>query len=142
MRGTPSYNGAAMRGVAARFPLPVALFTAAGILILAGASFDVQGHTGRTGVLVMAGGMLAVLAGILYRRWQIAVICALASVIAVVGALPIEELRAGHLLAQAGQYAVFNLLGVVALALGGVVGSLGYSLVTAEMRSRVTDLEK
>lgn len=132
------YNVAAMRGVAARLPLPVALFSAAGVLILAGASFDVQGHTGRTGLLVMAGGLLAVVAGVVHRRWQIALICALASVIALVGALPIEQLRSNSLGAQA---ALMNLVGVAALVLGGVVGQRGYALVTEEMRGRLGQLE-
>lgn len=142
MHGARGYNGAAMRGLAARLPLPVALFAAAGILILAGASFDVQGHTGKTGVLVMAGGLLAVLAGIVHRRWRFALICALASVIALVGALPLDQLRNGTLNALTAQYALMNLLGVAALVLGGVLGTHAYALVTAEMRSRVGELEK
>src|SRR5579862_4091757 len=135
------YNVAAMRGLAGRFPLPVALFAAAGILILAGASFDVQGHTGKTGLEVMAGGLLAVIAGIVHSRWRIAVICALAAVVAVLGALPVEQLRAGHFDVAAGQDALINVLGVAALVLGGVVGSRGYAQVTTELRSRVGDLE-
>ncbi|HEX6489721.1 MAG TPA: GAF domain-containing protein [Candidatus Dormibacteraeota bacterium] len=130
-----------MRGLAARLPLPVALFTAAGILILAGASFNVQGHTGKTGLEVMAGGLLAVIAGITHRRWRLSVICGLAAIIAVVGTLPIEEIRSGTLIGQAAQPVLMNLLGVAALVLGGVVGSRGYAVVTAELRGRVGDLE-
>ena len=136
------YNVAAMRGLAGRFPLPVALFAAAGILILAGASFDVQGHTGKTGLEVMAGGLLAVVAGIFHERWRLAVICGLAAVIAVVGALPIEQLRSGSLNVAAAQYGLMNLLGVAALVLGGVVGARGYHLVTTELRHRVDDLQQ
>ena len=131
------YNGAAMRGLAARLNLQFIELTAAGVLILAGASFNIQGHTGRTGVLVMVGGMLAVAAGILHARWRWAVGLFIASIAVVVGPLPLEI----HALREAGPAIGLNILGLAALMLGGTLGSLAYRHVLHEKEMRLESLE-
>ncbi len=127
MPALPAFRG--------RVPL-VAQFTVGAVCILAGASFNVQGHTGRTGVLVMLGGLMAVGAGILHARWRIAIILGLVSIILVFAGVPVEGITTLSLTAVG-----FNLLGLSGLLIGGLLGSLAYQEVMGAMQGRLKDLE-
>src|ERR1700738_4890516 len=86
--------------------LQLALFAGAGLAILAGASFNIQGYRGETALLAIFAGIAAWAAGLLYRQWKIAVS-----------------------------------LGLLFLALGGVLSSVAYERVTETMRTRVREVE-
>src|SRR5438270_11810624 len=60
--------------------LQLGLFAGAGLAILAGASFNIQGYRGETALLAMLAGLFAWGAGLLWRRWQIAISLALAAI--------------------------------------------------------------
>src|SRR5258708_14303119 len=70
--------GAAMRGRA--LSLRLVLFAGAGLAILAGASFNIQGYKGETALLAILAGVAAWTAGLLYRQWKVAVSRALLAI--------------------------------------------------------------
>jgi len=119
----------AMRGRG--LSLQLALFAGAGLAILAGASFNIQGYTGQTALIAMLAGLMACAAGFVYRQWKISVSLGLAAL-----ALTAVEV---HFVP-----AVFfgiNTAGLLLLALGGVVGIIAYDRVTEEIRRRLTETE-
>src|SRR5258705_12417139 len=54
----------------ATFAFRIALSAATAILILAGATLNVSGRTGQAALLATFAGLLAVLAGALFRVWK------------------------------------------------------------------------
>ena len=120
----------AMRGSGAR--LQVALFAGAGLAILAGASFNIQGYKGETALLAMLAGILAWTAGVLYRQYRFAI----ALFVAALGITLIETKFSRQFLFG------INSAGLLCLTLGGVLSSVAYSRVTQELRRRLTKLER
>src|SRR5438270_389816 len=122
----------ALRGPWTRIPLQLALFTGAAVSILTGASFNVQGHGGETGLIAIVAGLLACAAGVFHRQWKLAAGFAAGSLLLTFGAVRFVGT----------QPLGINFTGLVAVALGGVVGSAAYTNLTKEMRRRVRDLER
>ena len=120
---------AAMRGRG--LSLQLGLFAGAGLAILAGASFNIQGYRGETALLAMLAGFFAWGAGLLWRRWQIAISLGLAGI-----ALTAVEVH----FAPAAFFGI-NTAGLLCLGLGGVLSAVAYEEVTEEMRLRLHDLE-
>ena len=96
---------------------------ATAILILAGATLNVSGRTGQTALLAAVAGLLALLAGALFRMWKVAAPLGVAAV--VVSVLT--------------QFSFLDLAGLVLLGLGGVAGSLAYRNFTDAMRRQLDD---
>jgi GAF domain-containing protein len=122
--------GAAMRGRG--LSLQLALFAGAGLAILAGASFNIQGYGGQTAFLAILAGTAAWTAGLLYRQWKIAVILGLIGV--AFTAVEVHFARA--------EFFGINSAGLLCLLLGGVLSTVAYTRVTAQMRSRLEEVEK
>ena len=119
-----------MRGSGAR--LQIALFAGAGLAILAGASFNIQGYKGETALLAMLAGILAWSAGILYSQYRIAIALFVAAL-----AITLVETKFSR------QFLLgINTAGLLCLTLGGVLGSIAYGKVTQELRRRLTKLER
>ncbi|HVH64693.1 MAG TPA: hypothetical protein VM674_01560, partial [Candidatus Acidoferrum sp.] len=99
------------------FAVRIGLTIASALLLLVGASFNSGGRVGLPVALGGLTGMLALGAGVLYRKWRLAVpLAALALVMTLVVAQfnPLQ----GDL--------VMQLIGLGLLGLGGVVGALTY----------------
>src|SRR5690242_5095323 len=97
--------------------LRMGLGAAAAVLVLAGASLNANGRETAALAVAAVSGILAVAAGICYRRWRYAVpLGALAVVLSLVIAQfnPLQ----GDLLLQ--------LAGLVLLGIGGAVGAVAY----------------
>ena len=119
-----------MRGSGAR--LQIALFAGAGLAILAGASFNIQGYKGETALLAMLAGILAWSAGVLYSQYRIAIALFVAALV-----ITLVETRFSR------QFLLgINTAGLLCLTLGGVLGSIAYGKVTHELRRRLTKLER
>jgi len=115
-----------------RFPLQLALFCAAAIAILAGASFNIQGRSVEFALFAIVAALLAFAAGVFYRHWRLAApMGAIAILITVFGSH--FDFRSSSLW--------INVAGLLCLALGGLVGFIGYTDVTEEMRSRLREVE-
>jgi putative nucleotidyltransferase with HDIG domain len=115
-----------------RFPLQLALFCAAAIAILAGASFNIQGRSAELAPLAILAALLAFAAGVFYLHYRVAAAMAVA-------ALLVTVLGAHFDLASSGLW--INVAGLLCLVLGGVVGFIGYTDVTDETRSRLREVE-
>jgi GAF domain-containing protein len=124
MRGIPGPRGG--------IPLQLALFTGAAVAILAGATFNQQGHSGATAAVALLSGTCALAAGIVHRNWRYA--------LALAGAAVVLTLADDYFLKF--KPLELNLAGCASLALAGVIGSVAYLSLTKQMRQRVTDLEK
>ncbi len=112
--------------------LQLGLFAGAGLAILAGASFNIQGYTGQTALLAMLAGTMAWSAGIMYRRWHISLSLGLSAL-----ALTAVEVH----FAPAVFFGI-NTAGLLLLGLGGVLSAVAYAFVTAQLRNRVTEMER
>src|SRR5579859_1324609 len=121
--------GAAMRGRG--LSLQLALFAGAGVAILAGASFNIQGYSGQTALLAILAGAAAWTAGLLYRQWKIAVCLGLAAV-----AFTAVEVHFGK-----AEFFGVNLAGILCLVLGGVLSTVAYGRVMADIQARVHQVE-
>jgi GAF domain-containing protein len=121
--------GAAMRGRG--LSLQLALFAGAGVAILAGASFNIQGYSGQTAMLAILAGAAAWTAGLLYRQWKIAVCLGLAAV-----AFTAVEVHFGK-----AEFFGVNLAGLLCLVLGGVLSTVAYGRVMADIRARIHQVE-
>jgi GAF domain-containing protein len=119
----------AMRGRG--LSLQLALFAGAGLAILAGASLNIQGYRGETALLAIFAGIAAWGAGLIYQRWKFA---GLLGVLAI--GLTVVEVR----FAPAAFFAI-NTVGLLLVALGGVLSAIGYERVTESMRNRVHEVE-
>jgi HD-GYP domain-containing protein (c-di-GMP phosphodiesterase class II) len=123
---------ALMLGSRAPISLPLALFGAAAFTILAGASFNIQDQKAETVLLALLAGVLAFGAGVAWQYWKYA---AGAGVIAI-----LIQVLAHHF--QLGDRSLhINLAGLAALGLGGMLFTIGYQKVTADIHGRVRDLE-
>lgn len=120
-----------MRAMKRGLSLQLALFAAAGLAILAGASFNIQGYTGLRALVALLAGILAWAAGVLHRQWKIALILGLGAV-----ALTAAEAHFSGV-----QLFGENLAGLICLILGGILSSVAYDNVTSEMRQRLHDVE-
>lgn len=112
--------------------LQLGLFAGAGLAILAGASFNIQGYTGQTALLAMLAGIMAWSAGLVYRRWHIAASLGLSAL-----ALTAVEVH----FAPAVFFGI-NTAGLLCLGLGGVLSAVAYAFVTAQLRNRVAEMER
>src|SRR2546423_12252697 len=116
----------------ARISLPLALFGTAAFTILAGASFNIQDQKAETALFALLAGVLAFGAGVAWRYWKYA---------AGAGVLAIAiQLLAHHF--QFNRSLQINLAGLAALGLGGMLFTIGYQKVTADIHNRVRDLER
>src|ERR671931_850354 len=115
-----------------RFPLQLALFCAAAICILTGASFNIQGRSVEFAPFAVIAALFAFGGGVFYQHWRVAAGLGVAALaITVVGSH--FDVRSPSLW--------INVAGLVCLALGGLVGFIGYTDVTEEMRSRLREVE-
>ena len=114
-----------------RLSLQLALFAGAGLAILAGASFNIQGYGGQTAFLAILAGAAAWTAGLLYRQWKIAVCLVLAAV-----AFTAIEVHFGKL-----EFFGVNLAGILCLVLGGVLSTVAYTRVMADIQARIHQVE-
>src|SRR5919201_1530074 len=115
-----------------RFPLQLALFCAASICILAGASFNIQDRSAEFAPLAVMAALPAFAAGVFYQHWRFAAPMA--------GAALLITLFGSHFDVRSSSLWI-NVAGLVCLALGGLVGFIGYTDVTEEMRSRLREVE-
>jgi HD-GYP domain-containing protein (c-di-GMP phosphodiesterase class II) len=111
--------------------LQLGLFAGAGLAILAGASFNIQGYRGETALLAMLAGTFAWSAGIVWRRWHIAVSLGLAAI----------ALTAVEVHFQTAAFFGINTAGLLCLGLGGVLSQVAYEHVTEAMRQRLREME-
>ena len=107
------------------------LFAGAGLAILAGASFNIQGYRGETATLAMLAGIAAWSAGLLYDRWKLAISLGLSAI-----AMTAVEVKF-----SAAAFFGVNTAGLLLLALGGVLSAIAYAHVTEELRLRLRDME-
>jgi GAF domain-containing protein len=111
----------------ATFAFRIALSAATAILILAGATLNVSGRTGQTALLATVAGLLALLAGALFRLWKVAAPLGVAAV---------------ALSVLTPQFTFLDLAGLLLLGLGGVAGSLAYRNFTEAMRRQLNDMTR
>jgi len=111
----------------ATFVTRIALAAATAILILAGATLNVNGRVGQAALLAALAGLLALLAGALNRTWQAAVPLGIA-------ALVVSVITPG--------FSFFDIGGLVLLALGGFAGSLAYRNFTDAMRRQLDGMRR
>ena len=115
-----------------RFPLQLALFCAAAISILAGASFNIQGRSAEFALFAIIAALLAFASGVFYRHWRFAAPMAVAALLITAFGSHFD-VRSSALW--------INVAGLLCLALGGLVGFIGYTDVTEEMRNRLREVE-
>src|SRR5487761_1717091 len=108
------------------FVYRIALLAATAILILAGATLNVDGRVGQPALLAAVAGLLALLAGALNRTWKAAVPLGVAAIVV-------------SLITP--QFSLLDLGGLVLVALGGFAGSLAYRSFTDAMRSQLDDMK-
>ena len=120
-----------MRAMKRGLSLQLALFAAAGLAILAGASFNIQGYTGERALIALLAGILAWAAGVLHRQWKIAVSLGLAAL----------ALTAAEAHFSGAQLFGENLAGLLCLILGGVISFVAYDRLTGELRQRLHDVQ-
>ena len=109
------------------FATRIALSAATAILILAGATINVNGRVGQPALLAAIAGLLALVAGTLNRSWKVAVPLGIA-------ALVVSVLTPG--------FSAFDIGGLVLLGLGGFAGSLAYRSFTDAMRRQLDTLRR
>ncbi|HEV2953761.1 MAG TPA: HD domain-containing phosphohydrolase, partial [Candidatus Dormibacteraeota bacterium] len=124
-----------MRGLGrGRFSRELILLMVAGLATVGGASFNVQGYSGRAGVVAIAAALAGFGTGVMHRRRpQAAGLAALA--------LGLHLLKA-RFLGGGVTYLGINLVGLMALALGGATAEVSYSALSLTIRRRVGDLER
>jgi GAF domain-containing protein len=111
--------------------LQLALFAGAGLAILAGASFNIQGYRGETALLAILAGVAAWTGGLLFRQWKVAVSLGLLAI-----AFTAIEVHFAPL-----AFFAINTAGLLLLGLGGVLSTIAYERVTEAMRTRVREVE-
>lgn len=111
--------------------LQLGLFAGAGVAILAGASFNIQGYSGQTALLAILAGGAAWTAGLLHRRWKIAICLGLAAL-----AFTGIEVHFGRI-----EFFGVNVAGLLCLLLGGVLSTVAYGRVMADSRARLREVE-
>ncbi len=116
-----------------RLSPPLALFVGAAIMILAGASFNIQGRTGETVAFALLAGLLAFGAGVAYRWWKYAAgAMALALVV---------QFFSFHFDFR-NRFLLVTLAGLLAIVAGGMLSFVAYSWITEDLRRRMQDLER
>jgi GAF domain-containing protein len=115
-----------MSSARATFAYRIALSAATAILILAGATLNESGLAGEAAFLAAFAGMLALLAGALYRLWKASLPLAIAAVVA--------SVLTPH-------FSPLDLGGLLLLSLGGVAGSFVYYSFTDAMRHQLDDMK-
>ncbi|HEY8814800.1 MAG TPA: hypothetical protein VIP57_06820, partial [Candidatus Dormibacteraeota bacterium] len=111
----------------ATFITRIALSAATAILILAGATLNVNGRVGQSAFLAAFAGLLALLAGALNRTWKAAVPLGIAAIVVSV---------------ITPDFSVFDIGGLALLALGGFAGGLAYRNFTDAMRRQLDDMKQ
>ena len=111
----------------ATFVTRIALSAATAILILAGATLNVNGRVGQAALLAAIAGLLALVAGALNRTWKVAVPLGIAALVVSV---------------ITPQFSFFDIVGLALLALGGFAGSLAYRNFTDAMRRQLDDMRR
>ena len=111
----------------ATFVTRIALSAATAILILAGATLNVNGRVGQAALLAAIAGLLALVAGALNRTWKVAVPLGIAALVVSV---------------ITPQFGFFDIVGLALLALGGFAGSLAYRNFTDAMRRQLDDMRR
>ncbi|HEY2598343.1 MAG TPA: GAF domain-containing protein [Candidatus Dormibacteraeota bacterium] len=111
----------------ATFLTRIALSAATAILILAGATLNVNGRVGQPALLAAIAGLLALVAGALNRTWQVAVPLGIAAL--VVSVLTPD-------------FSFLGIAGLALLGLGGFAGSLAYRNFTDAMRHQLDDMKR
>jgi GAF domain-containing protein len=121
----------AMKGAEARLPFHLALFAIGAVAMLSGAAFILPTHVSGGIPLVTAAALLAFASGIFHRKWNAAGPLAVGSLLFLLAALNFNL-----------QNPVLgvNLLGLVCLFGGGVLGKIAYTSLTGEMRQRLSEL--
>src|SRR5450759_4218594 len=111
----------------ATFVTRIALSAATAILILAGATLNVNGRVGQAALLAAIAGLLALVAGALNRTWKVAVPLGIAALVVSV---------------ITPQFSFFDIVGLALLALGGFAGSLAYRNFTDAMSRQLADMRR
>jgi HD-GYP domain-containing protein (c-di-GMP phosphodiesterase class II) len=111
----------------ATFLTRIALSAATAILILAGATLNVNGRVGQPALLAAIAGLLALVAGALNRSWKVAVPLGIAALVVSV---------------ITPDFSFSDIFGLVLLALGGFAGSLAYRNFTDAMRRQLDDMKR
>jgi GAF domain-containing protein len=121
-----------MSSIRGTFALRVGFSAATAVLILAGASLNVNGRSGQAALLAVVAGLLALAAGALNVRWKISAPLTAAALLASVAAAQFE-LQDRQLPLELG--------GLLLLGVGGYVGSLAYNNFTNALRGQLDQME-
>lgn len=121
----------AMKGAEARFPLHLPLFAVGAVAMLSGAAFILPTHAGANIPLVTTAALLAFAGGVFHRKWNAAGPLAIVSLLVMLAALNFNV--KSPLLSV-------NLLGLICLFTGGVMGAVAYRSLTEDMSQRLSDL--
>src|SRR5260370_7661125 len=121
-----------MSSIRGTFALRVGFSAATAVLILAGASLNVNGRSGQAALIAVAAGLLALGAGATNVRWKISAPLAAAALIFTFAAAGFN-FRDGQLPLELG--------GLVLLGLGGLVGNLAYTSLTHALPAPLHELQ-
>src|SRR5712692_2593449 len=121
-----------MNSIRGTFALRVGFSAATAVLILAGASLNVNGRSGQAALLAVVAGLLALGAGALNVKWKISAALAAAALLA--------SLAAAHFDLFDRQLPL-ELGGLLLLGVGGLIGSLAYNNFTNALRGQLDEVE-
>src|SRR5712691_2951065 len=121
-----------MNSIRGTFALRVGFSAATAVLILAGASLNVNGRSGQAALLAVVAGLLALGAGAMNVRWKISAPLAAAALIGSLAAAGFD-LGDGQLPLELG--------GLLLLGVGGLAGSLAYGNFTDALRGQLDEME-
>src|SRR5216684_3443352 len=121
-----------MSSIRGTFALRVGFSAATAVLILAGASLNVNGRSGQAALLAVVAGLLALGAGAMNVRWKISAPLAAAALIGSLAAARFD-LQDGQLPLELG--------GLLLLGLGGLVGSLAYGSFSDALSGQLDEME-
>ena len=110
----------------------VGFSAATAVLILAGASLNVNGRSGQAALLAVVAGLLALGAGALNVKWKISAPLAAAALLASLAAAHFDLLD---------RQLPLELGGLLLLGVGGLVGSLAYTNFTNALRGQLDEVE-
>src|SRR2546427_3332868 len=121
-----------MTSVRAVWGLRIGLFAATAALILVGASLNASGRVGWATALAGLAGLIALAAGVVYRRWRFSVPAGAGAVVLTLLVAQFNP-RQGDLLLQ--------LAGLIVLGAGGAVGRMVYERFTETIDRQAYELE-
>src|SRR6266849_2339751 len=121
-----------MASIRGTFALRVGFSAATAVLILAGASLNVQGRSGQAALIATVAGLLALGAGAMNVRWKISAPLAAAALLGSLAAARFD-LRDGQL--------PLDLGGLMLLGLGGLVASLTYGSFSDALSGQLDEME-